>query len=129
MSRRVHFPGLMAMAAACLLAAGCSPTSERVGIKPGEGRLLSYYKAPMMCRCKAPGGVRIDDDLKAGHATASNFVLPIPLTRGALSAGWGDITLDQAARNGGIQEIVYADYELLSVLGVYTRAKVIVYGR
>ena len=120
MSRRARLPRLRAVMAACLLAAGCSPTSERVGVKPGPGRLLSYYKAPMMCRCNVPGGVRNAEDLK---------VLPVPLTRDALSVGWGDITLDRAAREGGIREIAYADYELLSFLGIYTRAKVIVYGR
>ena len=129
MSRRARLPRLRVLLVACLLAAGCSPTSERVGVKPGPGRLLSYYKAPMMCRCNVPGGVRNAEDLKVGHATASNLVLPVPLTRDALSVGWGDITLDRAAREGGIREIAYADYELLSFLGIYTRAKVIVYGR
>ena len=117
------------MLGAVVLASGCSLTGERVGVKPGQGRIFSYYKAPMMCRCRAPGGVTISPDLKVGEATASNFVLPIPRTFNVLSAGWGDLTLDRAARSAGIEEIVYADYELLSILGMYTRAKVMVYGK
>lgn len=127
MSARPRLSRVGLAMAACLLAVGCSPTSERVGVKPGPGRLLSFYKAPMVCRCNVPGGVRNGEDLKVGRATASSLVLPF--TRDALSAGWGDITLSRAARNGGIQEIAYADCELLSVLGIYTRATVIVYGK
>ncbi len=38
-------------------------------------------------------------------------------------------SVELAARNGGIKEIVYADYETFNILGVYSRFTVNAYGR
>jgi hypothetical protein len=66
------------------------------------------------------------ENLKVGTATAWNLVAP--RTSDILSGGWGDVSLVTAARNGGITRILYADCEMLSILGIYNRATVYVYG-
>ena len=108
-----------------------------MGVTPPRGRLFTHYKAPMRCRCNAPGGVPRLEELKVGAASASSISAPsIPGLGGGpglalrfLSAGWGDVTMEAAARKAGVEEILYPDYELLSVLGVYRGATVIVYSR
>jgi hypothetical protein len=98
-----------------------------MGVTPAKGILFTLYRAPMMCRMDAPGGIPCGSDLKHGTTSAHGFVLPE--TFEILSIGWGDAQLDAAAREGGIQTIYYADYEFLEVLGIYRRATVHVYGK
>ena len=105
---------------------GCGVTSHRVGIAPPSGFLYTQQRAPTYCPCWKEGGVTHTPNLKVGTASASNFV--VPRTQDLLSFGWGDMSLDAAARNGGITKIHYADHEILSILGVYTQATLIVYG-
>jgi hypothetical protein len=98
-----------------------------MGVAPAKGLIFTLYRAPMNCRMEAPGGVPCGKDLKHGTTSAQAFFLPVAMH--TLSAGWGDAAFDAAAREGGIQTIYYADYELLDVLGIYERATVHVYGK
>ena len=102
---------------------------EHMGVTPQKGFIFTHYRAPMHCRLDAPGGVPCGKDLKQGTISAHAFTLPVPETFHILSAGWGDVALDDAARGAGIQTIYYADYELLDILGIYERATVYVYGK
>jgi hypothetical protein len=126
MNQLLHIASRFLLAALAAAAAGCGFTDHRMGVQPPGGRLFTLQKAPMVCRCWAPGGVRRSPDLKVGTASAANVV--VPRTSGLLSAGWGDVSLQTAAANGGISTIHYADYQVLSILGVYTQATVYVYG-
>ena len=136
MTRSLVLP-ITALLVGILLLAGCSPTQARMGVSPPRGRLFTRYKAPMRCRCSTPGGVARPKGLKVGTASATSVAAPnIPGLGGGLglalrflSVGWGDVTAEAAARKAGIKEILYSDYELLSVLGVYNRATVFVYGK
>lgn len=44
------------------------------------------------------------------------------------SFAWDDVAIAKIAREGGIKEVSYADYEILNVLGIYQRFTVHVYG-
>ena len=55
--------------------------------------------------------------------------LPLPgLGAGLTLVSWGDISVETAARNGGIQKVEHVDYELEVYLFVYRRTTAEVYG-
>lgn len=41
---------------------------------------------------------------------------------------WGDASITEAARNGGLSRVDYVDYEYTNVIGIWQRATVVVYG-
>ena len=47
---------------------------------------------------------------------------------GILIVGYGDASIDTAAKNGGITKIHHADTECLNILGIYARYETVVYG-
>lgn len=97
--------------------------------------------------------VRNDSSLVPPTALCTNFRAPITMPRGSVdlvglkigecggawhlkewvfsgaSAGSCDMLLKEAAQNGGIDEILFADYEQVSYFGFLTSFKVTVYGR
>lgn len=97
--------------------------------------------------------VRNDSSLVPPTALCTNFRAPITMPQGSVdlvglkvgesggawhlkewvfsgvSAGSCDMLLKEAAENGGISEILFADYEQVSYLGFVTSFKVTVYGR
>ena len=96
---------------AVLCFTGCSIVAPVV---PPQGMLYSQTKAPISTDfANTPVGS------KQGQASASS-VLGLIAT--------GDCSIQTAAQDGGIKTITHADYEYLSVLGVYTKTTVIVYG-
>lgn len=42
---------------------------------------------------------------------------------------WGDCSVEQAAKNGGIKQIDHVDARLFNVLGVYSEYETMVYGK
>jgi hypothetical protein len=40
-----------------------------------------------------------------------------------------DASIEAAARQGGLDEVAYADYEMMNVLGVYSEFTVHAYGK
>ena len=113
-----------AMLAMTLLSLGCS--NYRLGPGLPSGRIFQYSRGPMYFRTENFDGVATGPGQKVGIAEASNIV--IPRTQDLASVGWGNLSMEKAAEQGGIKEIDFADYEILSILGVYTRARVIAYG-
>jgi len=130
---------LVSVGAMGLSLPGCGVPSRRVGIAPPGGVLYTRQRAPSYCPCWKEGGVTHTPNLKVGKASASKLGVP-NLQRLSilgvrqpqpLSFGWGDMSLEAATRNGGITKIHYADHEILEilpVLGLYTKATLIVYG-
>jgi hypothetical protein len=135
---------MAAMLALLSMAAGCA--SGRFPVQPATGFLFTSYKAPLMFHAvaspqdisaqEAAGGFEAGgggangeriDGLRTARADAASLV--VPQTYGFGSFGWGDMSLAQAARGAGLREVVYADYEYLSILGVYNRATIVLHGR
>lgn len=92
----------------------------RAPFKPPEGLLFSKYKAPLTVNyettpvCQARG-------------KATCHYVRIPFLFG-IDFAWDDSTLKEAARNGNLKDVEYADYEILNVLGIYRRVTVNAYG-
>ena len=55
--------------------------------------------------------------------------LSVPFTYGFLSFSWGDASLEEAVRAGGLEQVDFADYEVMQVLTVFTEMKVTAHGR
>ena len=112
--------------AALLLTTGCSVMDgSHMGVVPPQGLIFSSYSAPMAPMPDETGllGTRTPG-MKVGLASAKCFTWPWP----QLSFGWGDCSLDTAAKEADITEIQYADYHMLSVLGIWQCATARAYG-
>ena len=104
---------------ALLLAAGamgCAAVMYRAPVIPPTGSAFNQTTAPMDTDFNSTevGG------MKRGEAAATSVL-------GLLS--FGDASVGEAARNGGITTIEYADSKLLNVLGLYVQYTTTVYGR
>jgi len=112
--------------AAALLGLGCLTfalgcISFDVPVRPPTGA-FSYYSAPLATHFHAtPVGS------KTGVAVVRHFEIPINGQRLPL-ASWADASTREAAAEGGIQTVYYADYELINVLGIYVQLTVRVSG-
>jgi len=45
-----------------------------------------------------------------------------------MNFAWEEASVPEIARSGGIQNVTYADYEMLNILGVYAEFRINVYG-
>jgi hypothetical protein len=110
---------------AALLAAGvglgCAVSPVRVPVAPPSGVLFSYQSAPLETNFEAtPLGGKTG--VAEVHFLREPFFTNLPLVT------WGDASLAAAAQEGGIQTVHYADYTVLSVLGIYVQLTVEVSG-
>jgi hypothetical protein len=106
-----------------LFLAGCaSPVAAPV--EPPYGGVFSLYSAPLETNFEAtPVGSKV------GTIEMRHFEIPYNTSGSRLPvATWASAAIAEAAANGGIQRIHYADYEVLGVLGVYFQLTVRVYG-
>lgn len=108
---------LPAVAVVVALCAGCA--AWKAPVVPPAGGIYTHYSAPLTLN-DTPAPVC----QKHGQSATSYFALFYPFYSGA----WGDAALQAAAKDGGITKIHYADYEVLSVLGVYAEFTVRAYG-
>ncbi len=109
---------LLAMCGLVLLVSGC--VAYRTPVRPPSGGLFTRYKAPLTTQYNQTAVCE-----KSG-STSSLYVRDIIVT--GLDIGWGKADIATAARNGGLQTVKYADYEILAVLGAFGRFTVTVYG-
>lgn len=108
---------------AVLCAAGCaSPVAAPV--EPVYGGIFSLYSAPLETHFEAtPVGSKV------GKVEMRHFEIPYNTSGSRLPvATWASAAIAEAAAEGGIQKIHYADYEVLGVLGVYFQLTVRVSG-
>ncbi|HPK03591.1 MAG TPA: TRL domain-containing protein [Candidatus Sumerlaeota bacterium] len=93
-----------------------------VPVQPPPGFIYEQVSAPLsynFAETPAQPG-------KTGVSQANYLCIPfIPY----LSFSWGDVSIENAAREGNLDEVAYADYEVMQVLGVFTQMKIIAHGR
>ncbi|MCA8959601.1 MAG: TRL-like family protein [Planctomycetes bacterium] len=83
-------------------------------VTPAPGFIYTNYKAPLDADFDA---TRLGS--KMGSSEVTNYLGAVAL---------GDASIKAAAMNGGLTTVNHADYEVFSVLGIYSRFKVTVYG-
>ena len=92
----------------CFGFVGCA----MVGSPCGNGAIFSQFKAAQDLESGKLGS-------KCGKAELQNIL------------GWiltGDATIETAAKNAGITNVTHADYEGFSVLGIWAKYTIYVYG-
>lgn len=109
-----------ALIASAALVSGCAALPMKAPVKPPIGALYSQVRAPLQ---------HDFGDTKLGSKIGSTSVIAIHdiLLTGQLFAT-GDASVETAARNAGITTIHHVDYEIMSVLGVFARFTIFVYG-
>jgi hypothetical protein len=116
---------LLAVAAAAMLS-GC--VSIAAPVVPPIGGIYTDIKAPLDINAgKQNDGVLQVEGLKTGESKAQ--YLYIPFTYGLLSFSWGDGSLEQSMKAGGLDSLEYADYRFFQVLGVYAESTFYVHGK
>lgn len=123
-----HKLALLLAMAALMMTAGCGTLDcahmgpfPKTPLLPPQGILFSQFKAPLTLNYHAtavnPG--------KVGTATTHYVALFYPM----LSVSVMDpASVETAARNGGIKNVEYADYEVMQILGIYSRFTITAYG-
>lgn len=107
----------VALVLGCLLF-GVACASIEAPVVPPIGGAFTLYSAPLETHFEAtPIGSKV------GTARMSHFELPVYTTRIPIST-WAEAGIRKAAANAGIQTVHYADYQLLSVLGIYLQLTV-----
>lgn len=123
--RRSRRPGGIA-AAACLAAglllSGCA-VGYQAPVRPPVGLLFTQVKAPLTADF---GGNPVGPGVRKVSRTNTSYVWDALLT--GMSFAWGDAAVQKIAKEGGIEKVSYADYEIMSILGVYATFTVNVYG-
>ncbi len=99
---------LMVLCAAMVLLGGCA-----VSKSPVTGMIYSNIKAPLTAT-PAP-----EQPQRVGRASVRSIL-------GLIATG--DASIQTAARNGGIREIHFVDYESQNFFGVLAEFTVVVYG-
>lgn len=103
-------------------AAGCNQLVYwQTPVQPPRGALFTHYEAPLTAEIS---GVSVSD--KSGEASTM-YVRDILFT--GSSFAWDDASVKTAKENGNLSEVLYADYEIFEILGVFGQFKVKVYGR
>jgi hypothetical protein len=106
------------LAAALLLCGGCMRWASPV--RPPIGVLYTHYRAPLTPQAS--------NFLVAGPEGKSyTMAVREPFVTGQ-GVAWAQAAVQEAAREGGLKKVAYADFEILDILSVYSRFTVHVYG-
>jgi hypothetical protein len=89
-------------------------------VQPPSGFLITSVKAPLTIDFDQTPVCR-----KRGSASTHYFYEPF-FTH--IDFAWGDADMRSALRDGRMSSVEYADYELLSIFGIYGKFTVNVYG-
>lgn len=132
--------GALLPAAAFLQA--CSPTGSRAGVGMPRAFIYSKYETPFTAKRTRGEPLAIPQGVVMGTSTSRQISLSPPPTPGfsftdsfaadralgAASVGWGNMGMQRAMDDAGIDEVIWGDVEELSILGLYTRLTIKVYG-
>ncbi|HXK21636.1 MAG TPA: TRL domain-containing protein [Myxococcota bacterium] len=115
----------LAAACALLLLGGGTGCAWRIKapVKPPVGLIYTGYKAPMSVDFNQTAA----QPERVGQSSVKYIGIPIPFI-GYFDFAFGDASVAEAARNGGISRVDYVDYEFTAVLGVYSEMKTTVHG-
>ncbi|MDP6438203.1 MAG: TRL domain-containing protein [Candidatus Brocadiia bacterium] len=104
-----------------LLLPGCMGGSRWQGaVVPPAGALITIYKAPITTDFS-------NTPVAKRKGTASTQYFFDFLFTGS-SYAWDDAAIQKAAEDGELTKVYYADYEALSILGIYAKFTVTAYG-
>jgi hypothetical protein len=103
-----------------ILCAGCGGLQWQTAVKPPIGVLVTQYRAPLT------GDVAHVPVCRKMGKVSTLYFTDIFIT--GQDMAWEDAGIDAAALQGGLSKVHYADYEFLSVLGIFQQFTVRAYG-
>ncbi|MGD2175840.1 MAG: hypothetical protein PVJ27_10595 [Candidatus Brocadiaceae bacterium] len=115
--RRIALLGLMCVLALSLL--GCA--EYLTPVRPPGGALITVISAPLSVDFK-------DTPVCSKQGSASTFYFHDPLFTG-MDFAWDRAGLKEAATDGELTAVEYADYTYLRILGIFGKFTVTAYGR
>ena len=121
--RRPVLMCLAALAAAPLLT-GCA-SNYRAAVKPTAGALFTQVKAPLTTNFN---GNPVGPGVKKFSRRNTYYFFSWPVASAPLDFAWDEVAIGRIAKEGGIHEVSYADYEFLNVLGIFATFTINVYG-
>lgn len=120
-----------------MLLTGCSPVGARAGVSTGPAFLYKRVITPMRVSRPAgpPGaasGIPIPQELVRHEVATYQLSLSLPFVgppgSGSLfTIGWGDMSTRRLLEESDNANVVFADAEDLSILGIYNRTTIIAY--
>lgn len=127
--RRTSIPILKALLAVVVgygLVSGCAwnPrfTPYKAPVVPSWGIIFTQHKAPLTTNFEST-------PVEAPRmGQASTDYIFVPFFFAPFDIALGNASIAEAAKNGGITKVYYADHEFLRVLGIYARYTTTVYG-
>ena len=92
-------------------------------VMPPNGLLFTNVKAPLTIHYN---NTPVGKEANKYSARSTKFFRDFIFT--GLSFAWDDAAISQIVREGQVDEVAYADYEALCILGIYAEFTVEVYG-
>lgn len=89
-------------------------------VAPPAGFIVTSIKSPLTVNFN---GNPVGDNLKKSTFSRTNWV-----GIGSYEFAFGNVDIGRIAKNAGITEISYADYKITSILGLWARFTVNIYG-
>ena len=120
---RFYSWGLLAGLGLAAMLAGCSSPIAQAPVVPPVGFAFEHVKAPLSIHY-----IRTEANPPKEGTARTRYVCGWPIMMIA-SFAWEDASIESAAKQGGINEVAYADYELFNVLGIYSEFTVHAYGK
>jgi hypothetical protein len=124
--KHLHRLALFVGAAAIVASGtGCAFTPYQAAVIPPRGVLFNHYQAPLTTNFN---GNPVGPNVRVVSSSYNSYFRDFFITTGLFELAWDRSAIAGIARNAGMSEIYYADYEVLNVLGIYGRFTVHVYG-
>jgi hypothetical protein len=127
MKPHIHIPRVLLLAVCSALLVplfGCANNVPYMApVKPPLGAVFINAKAPLTTDVDAtPAGQKIT------RVSSSETFYFHDVLFSKMNFSWGQADLKNIARKGDIDNVCWADYEILNVLGIYGRFTIHVYG-
>ena len=116
---------LLVVGPVAIVTTGCGTGLYMAPVRPPTGLFFTQVRAPLTIDFNGnPSGAAAT---KRSSNSTHYFLQPLPLPL-PMDFAWDDVSIKQMADEAGIEEISYADYEILNILGLYVRFTVFING-
>ena len=113
---------LLLLLPTCMLITGCvNLRGPDVPLVPPTGFIYTKFTAPLTTEFE---DTKTSTSKRAEVST--NYLKDTYYSN--LDVAWGEATINKAAEEVGIDQVEYVEYRYLSILGIYERLTLIIYG-
>lgn len=121
-------PALAGLALAVAMTTGC--VDYEAPVQPPPGAIYGRVSAPLILPDREAAAIDLNEcESKVRYVRVPFSFSSFVAGSSPLSVSWGMMDVQTALDSMGFEKIVYADYEILNVLGVYAEMKITAYGK